>query len=146
MLSENRDPLLAEIAKLRAEVEDLRGQLAATKIDSDPEAIRVLCRRLDITGRQSQHLLRLVKRPGMTITHDQLAQNTSLRVHISRMRLKLRGTGIEIETVRDQGYRTSKESAAIVQRLLDEGAPEIAFIPRIVRCVGRASGERRRVG
>lgn len=108
------NPLLDEIAKLRAENEDLRAQVAYLKPAPDIEKLFNLRTSLRMPPAQARMLLIIAQRSERMVPFEDLHSDPAVaRVQICRIRTKL-PADVTINNSRGAGYFMSKDSAARV--------------------------------
>jgi len=120
----NPDELVARVDAVlrRASVEPQtrpeRVQLGDLEVDMDRRETRVCGRTVPLTPKEFELLATFVRLPNVVLDRDRLldlAWGTSfyalrtVDVHVARLRDKLKGSGVRIETVWGTGYRLAAE-------------------------------------
>jgi two-component system response regulator ResD len=121
----NPDELVARVdailrrARSEYEVRSERVQLGHLEVDIDSREARVCGQAVPLTPREFELLATFVRLPNIVLDRDRLldlAWGTSfyalrtVDVHVARLRDKLKGGGVRIETVWGTGYRLVPEA------------------------------------
>jgi two-component system response regulator ResD len=120
----NPDELVARVdailrrARVEPEARSERVQLGDLEVDIDSRETRVRGRTVPLTPKEFELLATFVRLPNVVLDRDRLldlAWGTSfyalrtVDVHVARLRDKLKGSGVRIETVWGTGYRLAAE-------------------------------------
>ncbi len=135
----NPDELVARVeavlrrSNARLEVESERVALGDLQIDAGNRLATIAGRDLVLTPREFDLLLTLARFPGRALHREQLLDlvwgatfysHRSVDVHVARIREKLRGSVLQIETVWGSGYRLLvSEPAALATSLAGQVEP-----------------------
>jgi DNA-binding response OmpR family regulator len=121
----NPDELVARVdailrrARAEPEVRSERVQLGHLEVDMDSREAKVCGQTVPLTPREFELLATFVRLPNVVLDRDRLldlAWGTSfyalrtVDVHVARLRDKLKGGGVRIETVWGTGYRLVPEA------------------------------------
>jgi len=117
------------VARVKAVLRRVEGQappgevlrIGRLEIDADRREVHVAGERVKLRTKEFDLLLALAARPGFVFSRDQLLDRVwnydyaggtrTVDVHVARLRDRLEGSGVRIETVWNVGYKLVEEQA-----------------------------------